>query len=107
MLYRSIHLKCNPDYAQFISSASNAVVVVKVLNARMCDINDRVTYWCSKDGIVPNLWSSYLMCTTWYYPIYLDNWVMIANLLLQYVRTECMYLVCLYDNIRHIKYSDV
>lgn len=55
MLCRSIHLKCNPDYAQFISSASNAVVVVKVLNARMCDINDRVTYWSSKDGIVPNL----------------------------------------------------
>ncbi len=49
-LYREIHLKNNPDYAQFIKGDEIAVMKVQVERARMCDINDRVCYWSAKDG---------------------------------------------------------
>jgi hypothetical protein len=41
--YREIHLKANPEYAQF--SKSGAIVIVRVEKARLCDINDKVTTW--------------------------------------------------------------
>lgn len=49
-LYREIHLKNNPDYAQFIVGPEIAVVLVKVDRARLCNIKDQVTTWSSKEG---------------------------------------------------------
>lgn len=47
-----MHLKNNPDYAQFIQGDQIAVLKVTVEKARMCDINDKVSYWNSKKGFV-------------------------------------------------------
>lgn len=48
---RQIHLRSNPEYAQFIEGDDIAVIKVTVEKARMCDINDRVSYWNTKQGI--------------------------------------------------------
>ena len=42
----------NPDYSQFIVGDDIAVVTIKIQKARMCDINDRVSYWNAKQGFV-------------------------------------------------------
>ena len=42
----------NPDYEQFIIGSEQAIVVVRIEMARMCDLNDRVSYWNSKDVAV-------------------------------------------------------
>ena len=43
--YRSLHLLKNPDYRQFIDKKGQAVIVVRVERARLCDIQDKVTHW--------------------------------------------------------------
>jgi len=45
--YRELHLRHNPDYAQFIVGDDIACILIKVDRARMCDIKDRVTQWSS------------------------------------------------------------
>lgn len=50
--YRAIHLNNNPDYAQFITGSEIAVMQIGIEKVRMCDINDKVSYWNSKHGYV-------------------------------------------------------
>jgi hypothetical protein len=47
---RDIHLKCNPEYSQFIAKDPDgniAVVIVNIDRARICDIKDQVRFWNS------------------------------------------------------------
>jgi hypothetical protein len=43
--YRSLHLKNNVAYSQFIEGSGIAVFTVHVMSARICNVKDRVTYW--------------------------------------------------------------
>eukprot|EP00584_Thalassiosira_punctigera_P002801 CAMPEP_0172531054 /NCGR_PEP_ID=MMETSP1067-20121228/4606_1 /TAXON_ID=265564 ORGANISM="Thalassiosira punctigera, Strain Tpunct2005C2" /NCGR_SAMPLE_ID=MMETSP1067 /ASSEMBLY_ACC=CAM_ASM_000444 /LENGTH=218 /DNA_ID=CAMNT_0013315381 /DNA_START=121 /DNA_END=774 /DNA_ORIENTATION=+ len=43
--YRAAHLKNNPDYPQFIVGEDIAILLVDVVSARICNINDEVTKW--------------------------------------------------------------
>eukprot|EP01038_Epipyxis_sp_PR26KG_P011010 gene11010-14787_t len=52
--YRSLHLSNNPDYSQFISGPEIAVLAISIEKCRMCDLQDKVTYWNFRDGIVPS-----------------------------------------------------
>jgi hypothetical protein len=51
---RAIHLKNNPDYEQFIIGEEIAIIILRIEKARMCDINDRVSYWDSKSTAQSN-----------------------------------------------------
>lgn len=51
ILRRRLHLENNPDYKQFIVGADIALLVIHIDKARMCDIQDRVSYWNARDGI--------------------------------------------------------
>lgn len=52
LFIRAIHLKNNPDYSQFIAGDDIAVIKIAVEKARMCDINDRVSYWTAREGFI-------------------------------------------------------
>jgi hypothetical protein len=41
----------NPDYTQFICGEGIAVIVVRIDRARMCDVQDKVSYWNAKEGL--------------------------------------------------------
>ena len=47
--YRSIHSSNNPEYGQFIRKSqeqdSPTVFIVRIDNARICDIMDQVKLW--------------------------------------------------------------
>jgi hypothetical protein len=45
-------LRNNPDYAQFIAGKDSAVLQVCIEKVRMCDVNDKVSYWNNKHGYV-------------------------------------------------------
>ena len=49
--WRTIHLENNPDYKQFIVGSDIAILVIHIDKARMCDVQDRVSYWNARDGI--------------------------------------------------------
>eukprot|EP01031_Cornospumella_fuschlensis_P028481 gene28481-34379_t len=61
---RAIHLNNNPDYAQFISGAEIAVMQVGIEKVRMCDINDKVSYWNNKHGYGIDVWTEQLQILT-------------------------------------------
>jgi hypothetical protein len=52
LFYSDIHLKNNPNYSQFIKGDEIAVMKVIIEKARLCDINDNVSYWNAKDGSI-------------------------------------------------------
>jgi len=43
--YRAIHLDKNMQYRQFIEGDDKAVVTVKIVKCRMCNVQDQVTEW--------------------------------------------------------------
>jgi hypothetical protein len=43
--YRGIHLGKNAQYRQFIEGEDKAVITVKIVRCRMCDVQDQVTTW--------------------------------------------------------------
>mmetsp|Transcript_12543 Transcript_12543/g.22722 ORF Transcript_12543/g.22722 Transcript_12543/m.22722 type:complete len:131 (-) Transcript_12543:134-526(-) len=43
--YRAAHLKNNPEYPQFIAGEDIAILLVDVVMARICNINDEVIKW--------------------------------------------------------------
>ena len=43
--FRALHLEHNEGYEQFITGRDIAIVVVKVLSARICDVQDNVRHW--------------------------------------------------------------
>ena len=43
--YKAIHLRRNPDSAQFIEGPDMAIITITVETARICDINDKVHNW--------------------------------------------------------------
>jgi len=43
--FRAAHLEHNPDYPQFIVGPDIAILCVRVINARVCNINDQVQKW--------------------------------------------------------------
>jgi len=49
--YRELHMENNPDYKQFIIGEDIAVLIIRIDRARMCDVQDRVSYWNAKDGV--------------------------------------------------------
>mmetsp|Transcript_1247 Transcript_1247/g.1294 ORF Transcript_1247/g.1294 Transcript_1247/m.1294 type:complete len:129 (+) Transcript_1247:131-517(+) len=49
--YRNIHLTNNPNYSQFICGNDIAVIKIFIEKARICDFNDKVSYWNNKDGV--------------------------------------------------------
>ena len=49
--YRAAHLEANKDYPQFIVGEDVAMLVVEVEEARICDINDKVTKWNVDSGL--------------------------------------------------------
>ena len=48
---RTMHLENNPNYAQFIVGNDIAVLIIRIDKARMCDVQDRVSYWNARDGV--------------------------------------------------------
>ena len=48
--FRSLHLEHNKGYEQFIKGKDIAIVVVKVLSARICDIEDNVRHWSRSES---------------------------------------------------------
>lgn len=50
--YRSLHLKNNVAYSQFIEGPGIAVFTVHVMSARICNVKDRVTYWDKRTATV-------------------------------------------------------
>lgn len=50
-ILRSKHLGINPDYEQFIRGEDRAILVIQPNFARLCNINDTVSMWSSKDDI--------------------------------------------------------
>lgn len=53
-MLRAVHLKHNPDYAQFIAPAhphNVAVIKITIHEARICDIKDKVTTWTRGKGL--------------------------------------------------------
>mmetsp|Transcript_5980 Transcript_5980/g.11553 ORF Transcript_5980/g.11553 Transcript_5980/m.11553 type:complete len:287 (-) Transcript_5980:137-997(-) len=51
--YRKLHLARNAEYANFISGEDKAVITIKILKARMCNDDDRVTCWQGPSLIAP------------------------------------------------------
>lgn len=51
-LARNVHLSENMDYSQFIKGNEIAVIKVVIEKARLCDFNDKVSYWNAKDGYI-------------------------------------------------------
>jgi hypothetical protein len=49
--YGKLHMENNPDYNQFIIGEDIAVLIIRIDRARMCDVQDRVSYWNAKDGV--------------------------------------------------------
>jgi len=43
--FRALHLENNAAYGQFIEGEKIAVFTVHVTSARICNVEDRVTYW--------------------------------------------------------------
>jgi hypothetical protein len=43
--FRALHLENNVAYSQFIEGEKIAVFTVHVTSARICNVEDRVTYW--------------------------------------------------------------
>lgn len=43
--YRDIHLAKNEQYRHFIEGDDKAVITVKIVRCRMCNIQDQVTHW--------------------------------------------------------------
>jgi hypothetical protein len=48
---RNMHLENNPNYGQFIVGQDIAVLIIRIDKARMCDVQDRVSYWNARDGV--------------------------------------------------------
>ena len=48
---RNMHLENNPNYGQFIVGRDIAVLIIRIDKARMCDVQDRVSYWNARDGV--------------------------------------------------------
>jgi hypothetical protein len=44
-MYRSHHLRCNPQYEQFITGTDIAVLVIQPQYARICNVLDQVSVW--------------------------------------------------------------
>jgi len=52
---RSIHKANNPAYEHFIVGESIAILAVRIDNARICDVHDKVSYWEAKAGTAMKL----------------------------------------------------
>ena len=52
--YRQLHLSNNPGYSQFIEGEGIAVILIRIEKASMCDIEDKVSYWNNRDGMIQN-----------------------------------------------------
>ena len=48
--YRAIHSLNNAGYEQFIQGAEIAIITIRVSDARVCDVNDRVRFWSRKES---------------------------------------------------------
>ena len=46
-----MHLEHNPDQAQFIQGRDQAVLLVAIDSARICDNSDSVRSWDAKRGV--------------------------------------------------------
>lgn len=54
VFYRKIHLQKNPDYSNFIDPPEVAIFLVIINQARLCNVQDKVTYWDAKRDMQGN-----------------------------------------------------